>query len=112
MLFSDINISQGSVATFVKCGGIFNYSFITNLLLSSLVKKIENRSAFDEVTDKSMAVPFFPGHGVEAVNITNHVDSHVSVLICTLIINASSPLLHFVWFLCTSTTSALQDKLR
>jgi len=38
-LFSDINISQGSVATFGMCGGIFSYNFIANLLLIPLVKK-------------------------------------------------------------------------
>jgi len=30
--FSDINISQGSVAMHVKCGGIFYYLFVRNLL--------------------------------------------------------------------------------
>jgi len=64
-LFFDINVSQGSVATFVRCGGIFNYSFITNLLLSPLVKIFKNRLAFGEVMDKSIAMPFFSGEGVE-----------------------------------------------
>jgi len=32
--FSDINTSQGSVATHLRCGGIFNYCFGRNLLLS------------------------------------------------------------------------------
>jgi len=59
MLFFDINVSQGSVAKFVRCGGIFTYGFITYLLLSLLVKKFENQSAFGEVTGKSKAVPFF-----------------------------------------------------
>jgi len=30
-LFSDINISQGSVATYVRCGRLFNDNFTTNL---------------------------------------------------------------------------------
>ena len=34
------NVSQGSVATSVRCGGIFSYSFIMNSLLSPQVKKI------------------------------------------------------------------------
>jgi len=34
----DIYISQGSVATRVRCGGIFNDTFITRLLLSLTVK--------------------------------------------------------------------------
>jgi len=37
------------VVTRVRCTGIFNYKFITNLLLILLVKKIENRSAFNKV---------------------------------------------------------------
>jgi len=35
--------SQGSVATRLRCGGIFNYRFSKNLLLSLLVKKNKNR---------------------------------------------------------------------
>ena len=29
--FADINVSQGSVATYAMCGGIFNIHLITNL---------------------------------------------------------------------------------
>ena len=39
MPFSDIHISQGSVATCLKRGGIFKHKFVANLLLSPLVKK-------------------------------------------------------------------------
>jgi len=39
-LFSDINISQGSVATLVRCGGIFNANFIANFLTSQPVKEL------------------------------------------------------------------------
>ena len=35
--FYDINISQGSVATRLTCGGIFYYRFATYLLLNSLI---------------------------------------------------------------------------
>jgi len=34
------NIAQGSVATHVRCGGIFNDLFITHLLSSLPVKKV------------------------------------------------------------------------
>ena len=30
--FADINVSQGSVATYARCGGIFNSHFTANLL--------------------------------------------------------------------------------
>ena len=39
MPFSDIHISQGSVVTRLKHGGIFKHNFFANLLLSPLVKK-------------------------------------------------------------------------
>jgi len=40
-LFSDINVSQGCVATFVRChGGIFNANFIANCLTSQPVNEI------------------------------------------------------------------------
>jgi len=40
LLFSD-NISQRSVATYLRSGGIFDDSFITNLLLSLSVKEFK-----------------------------------------------------------------------
>ena len=58
-LFSDINISQGSVATLVRCGGIFNAKFIANFLTSQLVKNYENRPTSDEVIVKGKRVTFF-----------------------------------------------------
>jgi len=40
-VFSDVNISQGSVVTRLRCGWIFYYRFTRNLLLSLSVKKID-----------------------------------------------------------------------
>ena len=37
--FSDIHISQGSVATYLRCGGIFKYEFVANLPMSLPVKE-------------------------------------------------------------------------
>jgi len=42
-------VSQGSVATRLRCDGIFNDQFITRSLLSPKVKNVENRSTFAEV---------------------------------------------------------------
>ena len=39
-MFSDINISQGSVATPLRCGGICNDLFIANFLLSVKSERI------------------------------------------------------------------------
>ena len=38
-MFSVINISQGNVATPLRCGGICNDLFIANFLLSLTVKE-------------------------------------------------------------------------
>ena len=37
--FSDIHISQGSVATYLRCGWIFKYEFVANLPVSLAVKE-------------------------------------------------------------------------
>jgi len=39
-LFSDIYVSQGSVASHMRCGGIFNKCFAANLLENLTAKKI------------------------------------------------------------------------
>jgi len=38
-LFSDINISQGSVAMHLRCGGIFSCHFTANLSLSLIIQE-------------------------------------------------------------------------
>ena len=43
--FADINVSQGSVATYLRCGGVVNNQIKKGLLLSLRVKKI-NRLNF------------------------------------------------------------------
>ena len=59
MPFSDIHISQGSVATCLKRGGIFKHEFVTNLLQSPLVKNFENRIIVGQVMAKSLVSCFF-----------------------------------------------------
>ena len=45
--FVDINVSQGSVATYAGCGRMFNIHLTANLLKNLPVKKIVNRLRFD-----------------------------------------------------------------
>jgi len=52
-------LSQGSVATRSRCGGIFNYHCAANLPLSMSVKNFENRLRNDRVTAMSLVSPFF-----------------------------------------------------
>ena len=63
MPFFCIRISQGSVATCLKRGGIFKHEFVANLLPSRLVKNFENRIIVSEVMAKSLVSCFFT-HGV------------------------------------------------
>ena len=58
--FFCIHISQGSVATCLKRGGIFKHEFVANLLPSRLVKNFfENRIIVSEVMAKSLVSCFF-----------------------------------------------------
>jgi len=59
MPFSDIHISQGSVATCLKRGGIFKHEFVANLLQSLIVKKFRKSDKIGEVMVKSMVSCFF-----------------------------------------------------
>ena len=46
--FADINVSQGSVATYARCGGILNIHLSANLL-RNLPEKFFNRLRFDRI---------------------------------------------------------------
>jgi len=50
-MFSDINISQGSVATPLRCDGICNDLFIANFLLSVTVKEFDQ--TFVEISTRA-----------------------------------------------------------
>ena len=54
------DISQGSVAKNLRCGGTFTDDIrpIANFLLNLRVKKIENRLIFDKVIMHTKIVPF------------------------------------------------------
>jgi len=58
MPFFCIYIAQGSVATCLKCGGIFKHEFVANSLPSRLVKKFWN-SDNSGVMAKSLVFCFF-----------------------------------------------------
>jgi len=59
MPFFCIHISQGSVATRLKPGGIFKHDFVANLLPRPLVKNFENRIIVGEVMANSLVSCFF-----------------------------------------------------
>jgi len=59
MPFSDIHISQGSVATCLKHGGIFKHEFVANLLQSDSEIFLKNLIIIGEVMAKSLVSCFF-----------------------------------------------------
>ena len=66
--FCDIHISQGSVATCLRRGGIFKHEFVANLLLSPLVKKVWKSDNSWWNYGQEFCVLFFLTHGVVLVN--------------------------------------------
>ena len=56
--FAEINVSQGSVATCARCGGIFNFHFTTNLS-RNLPVRFFNRLRFDRIMVTSLWPHFF-----------------------------------------------------
>ena len=67
-LVADIYISQGSVATRLRCGDVVRYLNMTMLYIYYWVmewKNFENRLIFGEVTCKSIVSCFLLTHGVD-----------------------------------------------
>jgi len=61
--FPDINVSQGSVATYARYGGIFNIHLTANLSRNLPLKKFVNRLRFDRIMVMSLW-PRFLAHPV------------------------------------------------
>ena len=57
--FSDIHISQGSVATYVRCRGIFKYQFVANVPLSLPVQEFWKSVNIWESYGQEFSVLFF-----------------------------------------------------
>jgi len=58
------DISQGSVATRLGCGGVFVYDFDTNFLLSLTVKEFWKSANIWWSYGQELGVLFFLTHGV------------------------------------------------
>jgi len=66
--FLNIDISQSSVATYLRFDGIFKYDFVEILPLSLSAKEFlsfENRLTFGEVMSKSLVSCFFDSRSSE-----------------------------------------------
>ena len=56
--FGDINVSQGSVATYARCGGIFNIHLTANLSKNLTGKKFLNWLRIDRIMVMSLWPPW------------------------------------------------------
>ena len=70
--FSDIHISQGSVATYVRCSGIFKYEFVANLLQSLSVTEFWKSVNICRRYGQEFSVLFFLTHGVVAPSLIHN----------------------------------------
>ena len=64
--FLNTNISQGSVATRLGCGGVFVHDFVTNFLLRLTVKEFWKSANIWWRYGQELGVLFFLTHGVGA----------------------------------------------
>jgi len=58
-MFTDINISQGSVVMPLRCGGLCSDLFIANILLTVTVKEFK-KMIFGDDMNKSLGLTFWP----------------------------------------------------
>jgi len=77
--FADINVSQGSVATYTRCGGIFNMRLTANLPRNLLVNNFVNRLRFDRIMVASLW-PRFLAHPVDRHTLTHQADCSTWVI--------------------------------
>ena len=58
--FADINVSHGSVATYARCGGIFDIHLTASLPRNLPVKTFLNRLRIDRIMVMSLGLVFWP----------------------------------------------------
>jgi len=86
-LFSDISLSQGSVATALRYGEIFKNYFIANFLVNLSVQEFGNWLTCGEVTDKSVVFCIFLVYSVrEIITIGSHVVCRLALIVIIFII--------------------------
>jgi len=74
-LFSDISVSQGSVAAFKTCGGGFNNRFTANLLQNLPVKKFNKLvKIWQNYTAMSLGFLFLALSSLQHVSVFMNID--------------------------------------
>ena len=86
--FYIFHISQGSVATQLRCCGAFSNHFIINFPQNASVKKFENRSIFDKYMDKTLWLTFLSHPVVIGLQICQKLSEYFITARCTLVQSA------------------------
>jgi len=101
--FADINVSQGSVATYARCGGMFNVLLTVNLLRNLPVKKF-SKSVKIWQTYARMVESVAPFFGAPCISNSDFADSLsylryrlLSILICTSNVKYLFSLIPMIW---------------
>jgi len=71
--FADINVSQGSVATYARFGGIFNIHLTANLPRNLPVKNFLNRLTIDRIMIMSLWQAIFKENFTGGQNSANRI---------------------------------------
>ena len=72
--FLNIDISQGSVATRLRCGGIFKYELVANLPMSLPVKEFRKSVNIWGSYGQEFSVLFFLRHSVHVSSLVRLFD--------------------------------------
>jgi len=106
--FADINVSQGSVATHARCGGIFNTHLTGNLPWNLPVTILLHWLRFDRIMVMSIWPPlFWPTLYIAApARGDAHADRQRPRLLCVLgdICKSFPPYVAFLFFFRTDST--------
>jgi len=77
--FYIVYISQGSVATQFRCGGMFSDHFTTNLSQNAAVKKFENQSKIGKDMDKTLWLTIFRPPCISEASLSRKTSPEVIV---------------------------------
>ena len=87
-MYSDINISQGSVATHLRCGGILKYDYVANLLGLTVKNCWKSVNTWQSYCRSIVAS--FSGHGVQHILLWKSAIMDISVLSTIVYFTADS----------------------
>ena len=79
-MLSDISVSEGSVATYARCGGIFNIRLTANLLWKLPVKNFPNRLRFDGIAVVSLLSRFYGPNSAYECKLAAYPDGVVGCI--------------------------------